>query len=257
MITSTKNKQVKSWRKLSQNKERKRTGLYLIEGEHLLAEAIKHARDQIVQIIVREDRKIILDQTTTFDQIPYDLVTTEIAAAISDTPSNQGIFAVMKQSVPHRPTEVTGAYLWLERLQDPGNVGTLIRSADACGFSAVVLGEGTVDLYNPKVIRAAQGSHWHLPVYQDQLFDWALHFRKRGIPIYGSATEERAVNYKDISAQRDFALIVGNEGQGMSENLMKQCHQILSIPIQGHAESLNAAIAGSILMFHIYDSSSG
>lgn len=253
MITSLQNKSVKSWRKLKQNKERQKTGLYLIEGEHLIEEAVRYAKDQIVQLIVRVDKESLISQNAALKDIPSEIVTEEIAHAISDTPSNQGIFALMEQQSPKMPKELKGAYLCLDGLQDPGNVGTLIRSADACGLTGVVLGSGTVDLYNPKVIRSAQGSHWHLPVYSGDLFGWVHHFKDQSIPVYGSALDEQAKSYKQARSSDHFALIIGNEGSGMQEELLSVCDDILYIPIKGGAESLNAAIAGSILMFHLFD----
>lgn len=250
MITSLQNKSVKSWRKLKTNKERKKTGLYLIEGEHLVEEALKSAPEMIKLIIVREDRQDYLTDQFT-EKYAFEVITEEIAHAISDTPSNQGVFALMKQENLNQPVEVKGSYLWLDGLQDPGNVGTLIRSADACGLSGIVLGQGTVDLYNPKVIRSTQGSHWHLPIYEGNLFDWVNLFKDQGVPIYGSALDQKALSYKQVEPQNHFALIIGNEGAGMQEELLDQTDYTLYIPIKGQAESLNAAIAGSILLFHL------
>ncbi|MDN6731799.1 MAG: RNA methyltransferase, partial [Atopostipes suicloacalis] len=171
-IRSLNNPQVKSWRKLQKKKERKKTNSYLIEGFHLIEEAFQYKREQINKLIMRED---LLDEATVKElihRIDADnlfVVAKEIAQSISMTETNQGIFAEIKIKEKENLTEITGPFLLLDAVQDPGNVGTMIRTADAAGFQAVILGKGTVDLYNDKTLRAAQGSHFHLDIYERDL----------------------------------------------------------------------------------------
>ena len=144
-----------------------------------------------------------------------------------------------------------GAWLLLDKIQDPGNVGTLVRTADAAGFKGVVFGEGTADAYSPKVVRAMQGSQFHLEVLTGDLVEWTDALTANNLSVYGSQLNEAARSYREIESSTQFALIVGNEGQGMSDELAVKTTANLYIPIQGQAESLNVAIAGGILMFSL------
>src|SRR5699024_107728 len=125
-----------------------------------------------------------------------------------------------------------------------------IRSADAAGFQGVFLGKGTVDLYNAKTLRSAQGSHFHLEIYEGDLKDFITTFKEEGYPVLGTALNEKAVSYKEIYVDTPFSLIVGNGGSGMKSEIISMIDQNMFIPMVGQAESLNVAIAASILMFH-------
>ncbi len=149
------------------------------------------------------------------------------------------------------PETATGAWLLLDRIQDPGNIGTMVRTADAAGFRGVVFGNGTSSRYTPKVVRAMQGSQFHIDLTHGNLEDWVKALEARQIPVYGSALNDQAEDYSTVTPQADFGLILGNEGQGMSERLMTQTTTNLYIPIKGQAESLNVAVAAGILMFKL------
>ena len=137
--------------------------------------------------------------------------------------------------------------LLLDRVQDPGNLGTLIRTADAAGVDAIILGEGCADPYNPKVVRATQGSLFHLPLIKADLSEFIDELE---IPVYGTALEE-AIPFKQVEPSETFALLVGNEGQGVSEELLGKTTKNLYIPIYGKSESLNVGIAAGILMYYL------
>jgi rRNA methylases len=113
------------------------------------------------------------------------------------------------------------------------------------------LGKGTVDLYNSKTLRSAQGSHFHLEVYEGDLKEFVAHFKEEGYPVFGTALNEDATSYKEVYVDTPFALVVGNEGAGINNELIDKIDQNIFIPMRGHAESLNVAIAASILMFHL------
>ncbi|MDU5974786.1 MAG: RNA methyltransferase, partial [Staphylococcus epidermidis] len=132
-------------------------------------------------------------------------------------------------------------------IQDPGNLGTLIRTADAAGLDLIVMEKGTADPFQDKVIRASQGSIFHIPVIFDDIYNYIHQFNG---PVYGTALEN-AVSFNDVEAQANFALVLGNEGEGVNPDLLKETTQNLTIPIYGKAESLNVAIAGSILMYQL------
>jgi len=135
----------------------------------------------------------------------------------------------------------------LDRVQDPGNLGTLIRTADAAGMDAIILGEGCADPYNPKVVRATQGSLFHLPIIKRNL---ATFMDEIDMPLYGTALEN-AIAFKAVEPSETFALLVGNEGQGVSEELLGKTTKNLYIPIYGKSESLNVSIAAGILMYYL------
>ncbi|KPD01469.1 putative TrmH family tRNA/rRNA methyltransferase [Geobacillus sp. BCO2] len=140
--------------------------------------------------------------------------------------------------------------LLIDAVQDPGNLGTMIRTADAAGIDAVILGEGCADLYNAKVVRATQGSLFHLPVVNGDLAQWIARFKEQGIPVYGTALE-KAVDYRTVPLSSSFALLVGNEGSGIRPELLGLTTENVYIPIYGQAESLNVAVAAGILLYSL------
>lgn len=245
-IESTQNPRVKQWKKLQTKKERNKTGLFLIEGMHLIEEALKY-KAYMKEVIVREGTEYSLLDVGDLDIFE---VTEEIMNHISDTETPQGIAAVcgMKGTAPINIA--TAKMLLIDNVQDPGNLGTMIRTADAVGMDAVILGEGCVDLYNGKVIRATQGSLFHIPIMDGDLEVWIKRLNVIGVPVFGTALEG-ARKFKDIEPQKHFALILGNEGNGVDPNLLKQTNENLYIPIYGQAESLNVSIATGILLYHL------
>jgi len=249
-ITSVKNQRVKNWKKLLTKKGRIKTNQYIIEGVHLIEEAI-YFNSQIREIIIRED--ISTDHFVFPDNSAIVLVSKEVAREISDTETNQGIFATIEFEDDENSISFDNPVLLLDKIQDPGNVGTLIRTADAAGFSGVIIGNGTVDPYNPKTLRSAQGSHFHIPVISGLLKEWIKTLNSRSIPVYGTNLDENSISYKEIKRDNHFALIVGNEGNGVSEGILKLTDRNLHIPMKGKAESLNVAVAASILMFSLTD----
>ena len=251
-ITSTNNQQVIDWKKLLTRREREKKNSYLVEGFHLVEEALMVKTEDIAQVMVRED----IVEDPEFLDLPIDpdfltVVSEEIAEDISDTETNQGIFAEINMHKTTYPEEITGSFLLLDGVQDPGNVGTMIRTAAAAGYQGVFLGRGTVDLYNPKTLRSAQGSHFHLEVYEGTLREFILEFKKNNFPVLGTALNMEAQSYKEVEMDTPFALMVGNEGSGIRDEFLGFIDTNLYIPMKGSIESLNVAIAASILMFHL------
>lgn len=242
MITSAQNSKVKNANKLKKKKDRDKTGQALIEGYHLIEEAYK-SQLKIKQLFIVDTSRI------STDLIDYSEETFEInlkvAEALSGTVTPQGFFAVIEK--PHYEIATAKQVLLIDRIQDPGNLGTLIRTADAAGIDLIVLEKGTADPYQDKVLRASQGSVFHLPIVTDSLETFIASFEGA---VYGTALED-AVSYHEVEAQERFALLLGNEGEGVSQQLLDQTSQNLTIPIYGKAESLNVAIAGSILIYHL------
>ncbi|RQX28850.1 RNA methyltransferase [Staphylococcus warneri] len=241
-ITSAQNNKIKNANKLKKKKDRDKTGLALIEGIHLIDEAYQSGLD-IEQLFVvdpsRTDEQLIEYAYETFE------INLKVAEALSGTVTPQGFFAVIKK--PEYDISTAKQVLLIDRIQDPGNLGTLIRTADAAGIDLIVMEKGTADPYQDKVLRASQGSVFHIPVMSESLQIFIDTFDG---PIYGTALDE-ALSFKEIEAQDTFALILGNEGEGVNETLLNSTTQNLTIPIYGKAESLNVAIAGSILLYQL------
>ncbi|MGM0215233.1 TrmH family RNA methyltransferase [Enterococcus sp. AZ109] len=246
-IQSIKNPLIKETKKLQQKKYRTQTGTYLLEGFHLVQEAVNAGTD-IQEIFVNQRGQREWSDWLEEHFPAYYLVSDEILKTLVDQPAPQGIVAVVRMS-DQTIDQYKGAWLLLDQVQDPGNVGTMIRTADAAGFSGVVLGEGTVDLYNPKTLRSTQGSHFHLTVVSGKLEELIPQLQTQGIPVYGTALDEQAKNYRKVEAEDSFALIMGNEGQGIRPELLAMTDHNLYIPIKGKAESLNVAVAAGVLMF--------
>ena len=246
-IESTQNALVKHWKKLvTTRKEREKSGEFIVEGFHLVEEALKH-KDQIIQIIVCEG--VDLPLLWPIDDVTIVQVNDVVAKELAETENSQRVFAHCRQN---EITEIKMAawrkVLLIDAVQDPGNIGTMIRTADAAGIDAVVLGKGSADVFNPKTLRSAQGSHFHIPVVRGELLEWVENLQEDGIPVYGTSLEN-AVSYKEVQSTEAFALIVGNEGSGISPQLLAKTNQNIIIPLLGQAESLNVAVATGILLY--------
>jgi TrmH family RNA methyltransferase len=246
-IQSIKNPQVKQWKKLLTKKERDKTGVFIIEGFHLVEEALKNP-NIVLEIIVSE--KIGLPPRMDFGSIPVTVVTDDISSELSDTEAPQGIYAICRQTESEQSLANAKTLLLIDAVQDPGNLGTMIRTADASGIDAVIVGRDSVDIFNSKVLRSAQGSHFHLPIVRGDLNDWINTLNDRNIPVYGTALEQASI-YTETAPQDEFALIVGNEGSGISKDILAKTSVNLYIPIYGQSESLNVAVAAGILLYHL------
>ncbi|GGB27861.1 putative tRNA/rRNA methyltransferase YsgA [Lentibacillus populi] len=243
MITSIQNDKAKQWHKLKKKKERVRSKTFLIEGFHLIEEA--HASNwKIEEFILLEGT----DAPGFSTDYPVFIVSPSVFNHISETKTPQGIAAVvrMKASVWESFEKV----LLVDAVQDPGNLGTMIRTADAAGFDAVILGENTVDMYNNKVVRSTQGSLFHIPVFQESLLAKIPVLKDEGFTVWASALMN-SVPFTAITPDRKVALIIGNEGAGITEEIIHLADHCVKIPIYGKAESLNASVAAGILMYYI------
>ncbi|WP_227396670.1 TrmH family RNA methyltransferase [Jeotgalibacillus aurantiacus] len=244
VIQSMQNGKVKEWKKLLTKKGRDKSGLFLVEGYHLIEEAI--LADAVIEVIVREGVEI----PGKAEELPVSIVTEEISAALAETEHSQGVFAICRQPDLNVATLTGKQLLILDSVQDPGNIGTMIRTADAAGIDAVILGKGTADPYNAKILRAAQGSHFHLPIVKEDIQSVLAYCKNNGISVFGTSLQE-ALPYREVDSKKEFALIMGNEGAGMKQELLEQTDQNLYIPIYGKSESLNVAIAAGILLYHL------
>lgn len=243
VITSVKNEKIKSLKKLHQRKYRKQMNAFLVEGEHLIEEAL--ASDwEVKELIVSEEASVL----ESAHHLPVIGVTKQVFKELSFTASPQGMMAVVEIK---KEEAVNGeVVVLLDAVQDPGNAGTIIRTADAAGADGIILGSGCVDLYNDKVIRATQGSIFHLPIIHADLEEKLLRLKEADYRVWATALE-KAENYKDLPIPQKTALIFGNEGAGVKESLLEKADERVTIPILGKAESLNVSIAAGVLLYYL------
>ena len=243
IITSKANSVVKNAKKLHQKKYRKTS--YLIEGWHLFEEAVQVGAkiEKIFALVEYGDKLVDYPQTV--------LVTEEILLDLADSQTPQGIVAIVQKEEELLPDFTSGKYLFLEDVQDPGNVGTMIRTADAAGFSGVIVSSKSADIYSLKTLRSMQGSHFHLPIYRMSVEIFVDEAKKSHLPILATTLSQNSKDYRELARLEDFALVMGNEGQGISLFMTNQADQLVHISMKGQAESLNVAIAAGILMFYL------
>lgn len=244
-ITSLDNKLVKHISSLHQKKYRDMYKEFIIEGENSITEALK-SDFEIVHVLYCPDMYNL--QALNLNTVQPISVTKEIMTKISDTITPQGIMAVCK--IPENSfSNKFSKVLFLDRIQDPGNAGTIIRTADAMAFDAIILAEGSVDPYSLKVVRSTVGSIFHIPIiYNVNALDTLAKLRERKYTIYASAlTKSKSI--EEITSFSPFVLIIGNEGQGVCEEIKNVSDYLIRIDMPGNAESLNASIAAGILMY--------
>ena len=242
IITSKANSVVKNAKKLHQKKYRK--SAYLIEGWHLFEEAVQ-AGVTIEKVFSLESYR---DRLAAFPQTIW--VSEEILLDLADTQTPQGIVAVIQKEEVGLPDFRQGKFLFLEDVQDPGNVGTMIRTADAAGFTGVIVSDKSADIYSLKTLRSMQGSHFHLPIYRMPLATFVEEAKKSNLPILATTLSRESKDYRELSSLENFVLVMGNEGQGISSVMAESADQLVHISMKGRAESLNVAVAAGILMFY-------
>lgn len=250
-ITSATNPTIKEVKSLSSKKGRTKAKAFLLEGIRLVFDAVhNHAKIRYFLIsdsfVQKEEYQFVQKNKTKVIQIPDKLFD-----QISETKSPQGIIAVADffEYDEHYILNNSNNIIALENLQDPGNLGTIIRSADACGFDAVILSEDSVDIYNPKVIRSTMGSVFHLPVITVGNFFGALQMIKQRGNLLIAAHTKNARPCWEVDLSRKVTIIIGNEGNGLSKEALYIADETIMIPMNERAESLNASTAASILMY--------
>lgn len=251
-ITGVNNPQVKAATELKQKKYRTKAGLFLAEGLRTVEESIEASQvESIFYTPIDDERTRKALETAASKGIKLFCVNEAVMKKISDTETPQGIIAVCNMTHLSLEKLLTQGkmLLVLDRVQDPGNIGTMLRTADAAGVGGLVLLNGCADVYAPKTVRASMGSLFHLPVLQgleEQAFiDTAKDY---GYELLVTCLEGADSLYKaDFSGR--IAFVMGNEANGVSNNLLKAADKKVFIPMQGKAESLNVAMAAGVVMF--------
>ncbi|MDO4288922.1 MAG: RNA methyltransferase [Eubacterium sp.] len=263
-ITSRQNALVKDTVRLKQKKYRDREDLYFFEGLKLFEEALAW-KIPLKRIFVTPDRMAALSEDLrarlTLACPEYHLVSQPVMEALSEQKMPEGILCVARKNPADakifdnffkKSGQKLQTCVILEDVQDPGNVGTIIRTADAAGFDLVICSRKSADIYSGKVQRAAMGSLFHLPVVQTEDLEAALlTLKARGLFLLGSALSGQTSLPEDLGRHGAVGLILGNESKGMSEALGSHCDALYKIPMYGSAESLNVSVASGILMYDL------
>ena len=258
MITSSANsrvKQVIQWQ--TKAKERKKAGVFLTEGFKMYEEA---PLESILEVYVAESALAFLEKMDAKEEktaeklkkTGYEVVADSLFKKMADTQTPQGILCVVKQP-EYRLEEILKQerplLMILENLQDPGNLGTIIRTGEGAGVTGVIMTAKTVDIFNPKVIRATMGSVFRVPfLYVEDMEDTLKKLKEKGIRTYAAHLAGREY-YDSFSFTGGTAFLIGNEGNGLEKNTADLADSYLKIPMEGKVESLNAAIAASLLMY--------
>jgi rRNA methylases len=251
LLTSIQNERVKQWASLLDKKYRDRTGLFIIEGVHLVQEAFR-ASAAVKYVVYNGERGIPqeLEQLAQDDGTEWMQATTQVMAKCTGTDTPPPVFAVLEKLKRDEAAlfRENSLVVVLDGVRDPGNVGTIIRSADAVGADAVVLGKGSVDLYNPKTVRSTMGSLFHLPIIEADLAELLHVAKKQGIRLVGTSLQATHTCYSYDWTPGTW-LLMGNESEGLSESARQTVDESVIIPMQGEAESLNVAMATTVLLY--------
>lgn len=270
MITSSSNKKIKNTiALLSRTRERRKQGLFVVEGVKMFLETpTKRIRELYIEETLYKDiqnKEVGSDLIHKIEEIqdkekPYsfgvsiEVVSTDVFKKMSDTQTPQGILCVvenltysLKDNLQKHKQD--GLYLILEDIQDPGNLGTMLRAGEGAGISGVIMSDKTVDIYNPKTIRATMGSIYRVPFFYEK--DLALSvqtLQKEGVRVYAAHLKGKD-DYDRINYKGPVAFMIGNEGNGLTDALAELADAYIKIPMLGSVESLNAAIAATLLTY--------
>ncbi len=259
MITSTSNQQMKQVSALlKKSKERKNTKTFVVEGTKMVMEA---PSEWLKAVYISESYEKNVENTTVLAELRskcesvkavFETVIDSVFKSVSDTQTPQGIMAVvtmpeygLEQLLDGDKTHL----LILESIQDPGNLGTMVRTGEGAGISGVIMNKTTVDLFNPKTIRSTMGSIYRVPFYvAENLEDTLEELKKRGVALFAAHLKgEHSYDEEDYTSACGF--LIGNEGNGLSDEIANLANTYIKIPMEGQVESLNAAISATLLMY--------
>lgn len=252
MITSTSNPRIRRLIQLRDKaKYREAEDVFIIEGSRMFLELPKGL---VREVYITEEalQKAEIQEYLEELSSPYEVVSKEVAARISDTVTPQGILAVAKR-IKYDPEDIIKGVkpllLMVEDIQDPGNLGTMFRTAEAAGVSGIIMSRETVDIYNPKTIRSTMGSVFRVPfLYVDSLKSMIGDLKRRDISVYAAALHH-SLNYTEADYSAGCAILIGNEGRGLCRETVESASAAVSIPMAGSVESLNASISAAVILY--------
>lgn len=249
MITSTGNAQIKEIiNLLKKSGERRRRGLFVIEGIRMFSEIPKERLDRVYV-----SESFMHSNTGLLSEYSYEVVSDKVFAQMSETKTPQGILAVVKM-LEYSLLDIIGKaetplITVLENIQDPGNLGTIIRTSEGAGVTGIIMSKDTVDIYNPKTIRSTMGALFRMPfIYVDSLSDLLADLKKQGIKLF-AAHLKGSKEYYNENFRVPAAILIGNEGNGLTDDITKCTDTLVKIPMNGGLESLNAAVSAAIILY--------
>lgn len=258
MITSLQNKEVKAVAALvGKKKERDRQDLFVVEGPKMFGEA---PEGQISRVYLSQSAAVQMREQygEKLAGLSCETVSDEVFVKMSDTKTPQGILCLVRQQhynieeILRHTNKERSLFILLEDIQDPGNLGTIFRTAEAAGADGVIMSSRTADIYNPKTIRSTMGSVYRMPfLYAESLSSIIMGLREKGVAVYAAHLGGTA-SYDECSYQKGTAFLIGNEANGLREETAACADALISIPMKGKVESLNAAVASSILLFEAF-----
>ncbi|MBE5960000.1 MAG: RNA methyltransferase [Lachnospiraceae bacterium] len=258
MISSVSNAQIKNIMKLqTKAKERNEQGVFVCEGRKMFEEARQAEHVSLKKTYVSESfyEEMTAKESGYFDGTDYEIVSESVFKQISETMTPQGVLAVVtrpKHSLEEMIKGNSGTYVVLEDVRDPGNLGTIVRTAEGAGVKGIILSRGCVDIFNPKVIRSTMGAIYRMPfVYVEDLLGTLEIMKQHDISVY-AAHLEGAVFYDEVEYSKKTAIMIGNEGNGLTREAADAATSYIKIPMEGNVESLNAGIAAAVLMYEVY-----
>ena len=262
-ISSESNDLIKKVKSLKLKKYRELRKIFFVEGARIVKEALVSSAE-IKEIIISEkasENEDIAETICMANKLGCDIYTVSetVFKSISETTNPQGILATIKMAdydleemIIAKSIDVCKCdkyFVILDEIKDPGNMGTIIRTADAAGFNGVIVSKGCVDVYNSKVLRSTMGSIFHIPINLSQDLSYALkEIKSKNIRVYAAHTKGN-LYYYEADMTQSTAIVIGNEAFGISDKTMELADELISIPITGRAESLNASVAAGILMY--------
>ena len=241
-ITSLKNPKVAAWKALKDRKGRRESGCFLVEGRKMVEEALASAFD-VETVLVQEGMELPDGLTMPVYELPA-----HVLAAVCDTKTPQGIAAVVRM----KEQSALGKHIVvLDGVQDPGNVGTILRTLDAFEADGLVLLPGCADPFSPKTVRSSMGAVFRRPVWTCTAETFAQVLRGSGLRLLGAALRDDTVDARAADYTRA-VLAIGSEGRGLSDEVLALCDETVRIPMSPRCESLNAAVAASVLLWEAY-----
>lgn len=246
-ITSVNNTYIKEVLSLKDKQERTKKNLFIVEGYHLVEEALKH---NSLKVVLCTDENYL----NNLGNVEKYKVSDAVIKKIASTKNPQNIIGIVESVTANDlSTIIKKEYLRvviLDNVNDPGNLGTIIRTSAALGIDAVITSLETVDFYNDKVLRATQGAIFKVPLFKGNLIDIIKELKQSNVKIYGTSLNS-SVNVKEVTNPEKLAIIVGNEAQGVSQEVLNLTDQNIILPMKNDVESLNVSIATALLIWEL------
>ncbi len=259
-ISSADNEKIKLYKRLSADKKlRRKEQLFTVEGARLTADAAAEAIELHCVFFTENAMKKYSEALellfSKYSKKTFSMISEELAASLSDTQMSQGIFAICRMPMTDNAAQYAkmrsgGKYIILDNIQDPGNMGTMLRTADACGIDAIITCN-CCDVYNPKTVRSAMGSLMRVNIIDDDIGNAVLNLKNAGIAVYAAVIDSSAVSLTECDFSKGGAVMIGNEGNGLPREHSALADVPLTIKMHGTINSLNAAMAAGIIMWEL------